>query len=244
MSAPHRRGLVLVLAATLIACGGEDAARDPAPGATADSVPSPLPGHLVVDEVVPPPPLLARACIAGSPDEGLPWIIDSAGGPPLHLERIDSITPRDSAELAVRLTRMVDVIPTDTAIADFRGLPVTVRSAARATLADGDTIFIAIVDRRLPMESSPLEERFTVIAAPGHRSGIRGALVEGWFAREAGTEDALVARELGGVFASDSVLTVAFIEETPTRVGAALIERRAGRWIPSWSGLLPSCAAR
>lgn len=239
--------LALATLATLVACGDDGAERRQAAADTADTAATAVaavPGHLVPDSAAPPPSLLARACIVGDPEEGVPWTLAAASLPALPLVRLDSLAPRDSAQLAVRLARMVDVIPTDTTVADFRGLPVTVRFAVRAVRAETDTIYVAIVDRRLPMESSPLEERFTVIAAPGQRSGVRDALVEGWFVREAGAEQALVARDLGGVFATDSGFIVAFTEETASQLGAALIERREGRWRASWSGPLPSCPAR
>lgn len=189
------------------------------------------------------PELLVRACIAGDPAEGVRWTLDSVALADVALEGIETLVPRDSARLAARIARMVDVIPSDTSVADFRGLPVTVRAAWRLAPAEGDTVVVAIVVRRVPIESEPLEELFTIIAAPGQRQGVRDPLVEGWFVREVGPEEALVARELVGAYLRASELVLAFAEDAERSVRAALVERRAGRWRAGWRGALPSCSA-
>lgn len=189
------------------------------------------------------PELLVRACIAGDPAEGVPWRLDSVARGDVAIEGIETLAPRDSASLAARIARMVDVIPSDTSVADFRGLPVTVRAAWRLAPADGDTVVVALVARRVPIESEPLEELFTIIAAPGQRQGVRDPLVEGWFVREVGPEELLVARELVGAYLRASELVLAFAEDAERSVRAALVERRAGRWRAGWTGSLPSCSA-
>ena len=197
----------------------------------------------VGDALVATPELLARSCIAGDPAEGVPWRLDSVGLPALAIESIETLVTRDSARLAARIARMVDVIPSDTSIADFRGLPVTVRAAWRLAVAEADTLVVALVVRRVPIESEPLEELFTIVSSPGQRQGVRDPLVEGWFVREVGPEEALVARELAGAYRRSNELVLAFIEDADGGVRAALVERREGRWRTAWSGPLPSCPA-
>lgn len=188
------------------------------------------------------PDLLVRACIAGDPGEGVPWRLDSVALGGVAIERIETLVPRDSARLAARIARMVDVIPSDTSVADFRGLPVTVHAAWRLAVADGDTVVVALVARRVPIESEPLEELFTIIAAPGQRQGVSDPLVEGWFVRDVGPEEVLVARELIGAYPRPSALVLAFAEDAERSVRTALVERRAGQWRAGWSGSLPSCS--
>lgn len=197
----------------------------------------------VANAPVETPSSLTRACIVGDPEEGVPWRLDSVGLPGLAIESIERLVSRDSAHLAARIARMVDVIPSDTTVADFRGLPVTVRAAWRVAVADADTLVVALVVRRVPIESEPLEELFTIIASPGQRQGVRDPLVEGWFVREVGPEEALVARELAGAYRRANDLILAFVEDADGGVRAALVERRDGRWRSAWMGPLPSCPA-
>ena len=189
-----------------------------------------------------PPGFLAGACIAGEPEQGTAWTLSSAMAPSLVFGAIEALASRDSARLAVRLARTVDVLPSDTSIADFRGLPVAVRAAWLVVPAAGDTVVVALVVRRMPMESEPLEEVFTIIAAPGERPGVRDPLIEAWVVRDVGREETLSTRELVGAYASAEGPALVLMRDDGSGRRAELMTRRGGRWAATWSGALPACA--
>ncbi len=237
-------GHAVTCAGLALACGERAPApdADPAVASRTRSAPAPDPAR-TTDARTPVPEAFARACIAGDPAEGIPWRLDAVGLVPITAEAIESMAARDSARLAARIARMVDVIPSDTTVADFRGLPVTVRAAWRLTVAEGDTVVIALAARRMPIESAPLEELFALVAAPGQRSGVRDPLVEGWFVREVGSEERLVARDLVGAYLDGTDLLLAFTEDTDAGVRAVLVTRAGGAWRATWTGQLQNCPA-
>ncbi len=240
------RSAVAVLLSILAACGDRDIDRiprtDPLPriadGARrgAASLSPPL-ADLV-------PTAFVSACMAGDPVAGDPWALGEvdAALTPLTLETIEALSSRDSARLAARVARAVDVLPSDTTLADFRGLPVVVRAAWRVIPASGDTVVAALVARRLPMESNPLEELYFLVAAPGQRQGVREPLVEAWVVREAAPEETIAVRELVAAFAIADTILLVLARETDDGVRTELLSRRGGVWRLDWTGPLPSCA--
>lgn len=227
----------------LVACGrGEPVERPPAGAVTTSgaSLPTARPSADAVDA---PPASFAASCVAGEPAEGRAWSLDSVAVPSLPATAIETLAPRDSALLAARIARTVDVLPGDTSSADFTGLPVTVQSAWRLVPADGDTIIVAFAVRRIPIESAPREERVAIIAAPGTRSGVRAPLLEGWVSREVGREEELTAREFGGAFVSPDGLAITFLEDTDAGVELAVVLRRGGQWGSQWAGPRAACRA-
>ena len=190
------------------------------------------------------PVAFLSACLAGDPVAGTPWSLVHVDGAltAIMLETIEELPTRDSARLAARVARTVDVLPSDTALADFRGLPVVVRAAWRFAAAPGDTVVAALVARRLPMESNPLEEIFFLVAEPGQRQGVREPLVEAWVTREVAPEEMVAVRELLAAFASGDVITVVVAHERADGVRMELLSRRSGQWRVDWTGPLPSCA--
>jgi hypothetical protein len=237
------RTMILGPVFAALACGERAPSGDADTAGVSTGTPD-SPPTAAGDAAVPVPASLARACLAGDPEEGVAWSLDSVALDALPLTGIEALASRDSARLAARIARMVDVIPSDTSIADFRGLPVSVRAAWRLVPAEGDTVVVALVARRMPIESAPLEELFTIVSAPGVRSGVRDPLVGGWFVRDAGPEESLVARELVAAYRRDAELVLAFVEHAEGGVRAALVERRAMVWQPAWSGPLPVCPPR
>ena len=193
---------------------------------------------------VPPPALLASACLRGDPAQALPWTLDSVGAIPLTVTPIETLAPRDSAQLAARIARMTDVLPSDTSVADFRGLPVVVRAAWRVVPDGMDTVVVALVARRIPMESAPLEEVFLVVASPGARANVRDPLVALWSARDVGTEESVPVRELVGAHLREGVLALLLLHETAEGPSVELVERRDGAWITAWAGRIAECPSR
>lgn len=243
MSLCLRRSLSLIL---LTACGERAAEVKPRleerpPEATAARGGA---TRAVASSAVSMPDAFLTACLAGDPVAGIPWSIarvDSALTA-FTLESIEALPTRDSARLAARITRTVDVLPSDTTLADFRGLPVVVRAAWRFAAVPGDTIVAALVARRLPMESSPLEELFFLVAVPGQRQGVREPLIEAWVTREVAPEETVAVRELLAAFASGDAITLVVGSETADGVHTELLSRRSGTWRVDWTGPLPTCA--
>lgn len=192
---------------------------------------------------VPPPVLLASACLRGDPTQALPWTLDSVEAIPLAVMPIETLASRDSAQLAARIARMADVLPSDTSLADFRGLPVVVRAAWRVVPDGMDTVVVALVARRIPMESAPLEEVLLVVASPGARANVHDPLVALWSAREVGTEESVRVRELVGAHLREGALSLLLLHETPEGPSVELVELRDGTWITAWEGRIPECPA-
>lgn len=198
----------------------------------------------------PAPAFLATACLRGDPASGARWNVEQVEHSVVRLaaRAIATLAPRDSARLAARIARAVDALPSDTTIADFRGLPVVVVDAWRVVVASGDTVVVAHVARRLPMESSPLEESFTLVAVPGVRQGVRDPLLEGWSVREVAREEAGTTREfLEALLEEDGRVSLLFVREgTVGTDGAAdrvleLVARTVGTWRLEWSGPVAVC---
>lgn len=187
------------------------------------------------------PAALGSACIAGDPAVGTPWSLVGAVASPLGMTAIEALAPRDSARFAARVARAVDVLPSDTSIADFRGIPVSVRAAWRVVPADGDTVVVALAVRRMPLESQPLEEVFTLVAAPGQRQGVREPLIEAWVARDVGREDEVPMRELVAVLAEGAVVSLVLVHDAVDGMRAEYLVRAADAWQAAWSGALPPC---
>lgn len=233
--------------ALLLACG-DRGARAPADASSNDlrtrtADPPIQPSAIRSPESVPHP--LYGVCLSGDPDHGEPWSVGGLDTALVRgLEGIEAFTPRDSARLVARLARTVDALPSDTGIADFRGLPVVVRAAWRVVLAPDDTLFVATAARRLPIESAPLEEQFTLVAVPVVVPTIREPLRAAWHAREVGPEETLAPREpvSAWVGAEGPRLLLA-------RAGASgplveLLVRGDGSWRSAWTGALAACAIR
>ncbi len=231
-----------LLVGIALACDDRATSTPRAPGDSA-GVPIRETPASATPAAAPLPEPLREACLAGDPASGEAWHLLRPAGTTVGFAPIESLAPRDSARLAARLTRVVDALPSDTARADFRGLPVVVRFAWRLVPADGDTVVVALVARRMPMESSPLEEVFLLVAAPGERPGIRDPLVAQWVAREVGTEEEVVMRELLGATQDAGRLALVLVHEQAEGEVLELLVRRDDGWRVDWSGMLPRCGA-
>lgn len=193
---------------------------------------------------VPPPELLRFACLRGDPAEAIAWSFDSVAAPAIAVQAIEALAARDSAQFAARIARLVDVLPSDTGTVDFRGLPVVVRAAWRAVPSEADTVVVALVARRVPIESAPLEEVVLVVAAPGQRGGVRDPLVEQWSVREVGTEETVSVRELASVHRRDGALSLLLVHEMVDGPHVELVTRHEGRWRVTWEGRVGECPVR
>jgi hypothetical protein len=240
---PKRNARLFVASLLAIACTAPDErpeAEAPALGVL----------EVVLDDSAPPSAdsgattaLFGGMCLRGDPSSGEPWTVERVGDTltMIALEHLVDLAPRDSARLVARLTRTADALPGDTLVADFRGLPVVVRDAWRLVPEAGDTIYIAIASRRLPMESSPLEEQLTLIAMP-EAPAATGALVASWFARSAGAEDSLETREpLLAYRAPDGTMRLLLLRETGGSPVVESLARVDQRWRRALVGSLAPC---
>src|SRR5688572_8802381 len=91
------------------------------------------------------------------------WSVGLAGAARvLRSDSLESLAPRDSAQLVASLARMASTI-TARQETRFNGLPFSVVRARRLTVG-GTRIVAAHLVRKLPQEASPLEEHTFVIA--------------------------------------------------------------------------------
>ncbi len=239
------RGAWLILPVLLVACGDDTHEQAPRAIPAAESLAVSREAVRLAEPAGTKavPVVLATACIDTDPAVGAPWTLRQvdASLEPLALVAIESLASRDSAGFAARIARAVDVLPSDTSEADFRGLPVAVRAAWRFAPTLGDTIVVALVARRLPMESNPLEELFFLVASPGQRQGVRDPLVAGWVVREVATEESIAVRELLAAYRAEEALSLVIAHDAGAGVRAELLSRRASKWSVEWSGPLPIC---
>lgn len=189
------------------------------------------------------PRLFGEACLWGDRSGAAPWRIDRLGEdhPYLAPRPLPTLATRDSARLAARLARLADALPMDSSVADFRGLPVVVRDAWVLVLAPEDTTVIAIVSRRLPIESAPLEEQLLIVADPD--TAARGALRARWYARSSGPEERLETRDLLSALRDPTgTPLLLLVRESVDRAVVDVLARDADRvWRLRAEDALPPC---
>lgn len=233
----------LVLLATLAACGGDASSDDPAVATTTatstDSLTPPAPGLDPGDAAA-----LGALCVTGDPTQGLAWQlgIGDSSLRELTVTGLSALASRDSARLAVRITRAVDVLPADSTALAFRGLPVTVREAWQFLLPSGDTSYLAVVARRLAMESNPREEQIAFLGEPDHSAVGRGGILPQWTARGSGPEESVATHDLvGGFVGADAIPRLVMVRESEAPPLFILLVRHT-RWEERWSGTIERCA--
>ncbi len=151
----------------------------------------------------------------------------------------DALGAADSAALLVELRRLASALPGDTN-ATFRGLPISVRDAARARLTDSVTMIVAEVSRRVGQEAQPLEERVAFIA---ERLGTDPVWRLRWHQRVDGLEETIEATHLVGVVAmADGQHVLVLQRESARGLRFELFVRQPdGRWDRRWTGPWSGC---
>lgn len=237
---------VVVVSALLTACAAPDeraAPSDASPDSLASLSAAPTSGP--DSRPAPGTSALGHACLGGDPTVGESWRVrglpDTLGE--LPLVQLAGLPMRDSTRLAARITRAADILPADTSVADFRGLPLTIRDAWILATPDRDTVVVAIVSRRVPIESAPLEEVLTVIVAPDPAPSVRGAMRAVWYVRDAGEEERLVTYEpVAALRTPEASVRILLVRESPARPQVVLLGRdRLGAWERVWEGELILC---
>jgi hypothetical protein len=189
--------------------------------------------------------VLGLACLSGDPTVGESWRVQELADTlaELPLTQLARLPMRDSTRLAARITRAADVLPANTSVADFRGLPLAIRDAWILMTPEQDTIVIALVSRRLPIESAPLEEFLTVIVVPDPDPTAGGAMRAVWHVRDAGDEERLITYEpVAALRTPDAAVRILLVRESAGRPQVVLLGRDPrGAWERGWEGELPVC---
>ena len=135
---------------------------------------------------------VARLTLTDGPSIA-PWTAAFAAGrvTPIALDSIEGLSPRDSARMAIDLTRLASGLPNDT-VATFRGLPFVVLRAWRTKGLDTEFL-VATLIRRVNQEDSPREERLVVVIDQTGPDARQWTVA--WHERASGSEDELVVAE-------------------------------------------------
>lgn len=183
----------------------------------------------------------AVGALAGAPPPR-PWSIGFIGGvvAPVALDSVESMTPADSAELAIVATRLASAVPNDTS-GRFTGLPFIVRSLWRFTLPSGPTTLIATLTRQINQEATPLQEQTLIIA---ERTPNDTVWTTTYSERSIGNEETVESRDLLAVALLGPSRTPALILTRDDGEGTAygLVERSSdGTWQPRWRSARRRC---
>jgi hypothetical protein len=171
----------------------------------------------------------------------VPWTAAFALGrvTPIALDSIEGFTPRDSARLAVDLTRLASGLRDDT-VATFRGLPFVVLRAWRTKGLDTEFV-VATLARRVNQEDAPKEERLVMVidqTGPDARKWLIA-----WHERGSGTEDELVVAEPLLAFRAGRSPDVhlLFGRDDGIALGAAVLTRTLTGWRVQWESAVAGC---
>ncbi len=183
-------------------------------------------------------PVARLAIDAGAP---LPWTVAFASGrvTPIVLDSIEGLSPRDSARLAIDLTRLASALPNDT-VATFRGLPFVVLRAWRARGLDTGFV-VATLARRVNQEDAPKEERLVVVVDQIGADARKWVVA--WHERASGSEEELVVAEPLLAFRSGRPTDVhlLFGRDDGVALSAAVLTRGVSGWHVTWESAIAGC---
>ena len=157
----------------------------------------------------------------------------------LPLDSIEGLSPKDSALLAVNISRLASGLADDT-VGTFRGLPFVVLRAYRGKLTDQSFVVTTLV-RRVNQEDAPREERLVMII-DGDLATPAGWTV-GWHERASGNEDELVVSEplLAFQLTSGARVHLLFGRDDGETLSAAMLVRAGTAWKILWESALAGC---
>ncbi len=196
-----------------------------------------------------PPPHVDAGCTAWPSARLTPpattrltaWTVAFAAGrvTAVALDSIEGLPPRDSARLAVGLTRLASAMRDDTS-ATFRGLPFVVLRAYRAMGLD-TAFVVATLARRVNQEDSPKEERLVIIVNMVGADAAQWTVA--WHERAAGREDELVVAEPLMAFRTvrGNEISLLFGRDDGDAPGAAVLARRGATWRVRWQSAFAGC---
>lgn len=179
--------------------------------------------------------------------EGLhPWTVGFIRGTaeptewrPIPMDSLESFSRSDSARVTAQLARLASRLRDDSA-GRFVGLPFSVQSLWRFSLANGKQFIAANMIRRVNQEAQPLEER-TLIIAEGDSSSRELSAV--YSERSHGSEETNESREvLLAVYAPDGSPTLVIGRDYGNAVAYSLLEWDAsGTWHLRWTSRRVVC---
>ena len=182
---------------------------------------------------------VARLSIDGG--SAPPWTVAFATGKvtAIVLDSIEGMSPRDSARLAIDLTRLASALKDDT-VATFRGLPFVVLRAWRARGLDTGFV-VATLARRVNQEDAPREERLVMVV--DQIGGDSKNWVVAWHERASGSEEELVVAEPLLSFRSGKSKDVhlLFGRDDGVALSAAVLTRSATGWHVLWESAIAGC---
>ncbi len=170
------------------------------------------------------------------------WRVALAAGraTAIALDSIEALPSHDSSSMAALVTRLASSIP---AAKDsvFVGVPFLVRSAYRFRAGSVEGI-VAVVQRSIPSEADPREERMTIIAerTTGSTGDYQVAYVNRVVERWETTRDVDILAMLSLVPSGRMMIAVSFQGDTRSSIG--FIERVAvGTWREIWESARVGC---
>jgi hypothetical protein len=186
-----------------------------------------------------------------SPESGgarIMWTVAFASGriAPISLDSIEGLSPRDSARLAVDLTRLASGLADDT-VPTFRGLPFVVLRAWRSRDVDAGFVVATLV-RRVNQEDSPREERLVMVVDVRNADAKQWQVA--WSERASGREEELVVAEpllaYRMVSRTDSTslsntVQLLFGRDDGVALSAAVLRRGASGWHVQWESAIAGC---
>lgn len=182
---------------------------------------------------------VARLSIDGG--SAPPWTVAFASGKvtAVVLDSIEGMPPRDSARLAIDLTRLASALTDDT-VATFRGLPFVVLRAWRARGLDTGFV-VATLARRVNQEDAPKEERLVMVV--DQIGGDSKTWVVAWHERASGSEEELVVAEPLLAFRSGRSRDVhlLFGRDDGVALSAAVLTRSTSGWHVLWESAIAGC---
>ena len=170
-----------------------------------------------------------------------PWTAAFAAGrvASIALDSIEGLAPRDSARLAIDLTRLASGLRDDT-LATFRGLPFVVLHAWRSKGLPTEFV-VATLARRVNQEDSPKEERLVIVVDQSGADSKQWTVA--WHERASGHEDELVVAEplLAFRMLRGDDVQLLFGRDDGVALGAAILTRGAKGWRVLWESAVAGC---
>lgn len=183
---------------------------------------------------------IARMAVAGG-QPSLPWTAAFLAGrvSAVSLDSIEGLSTRDSARLAVDLTRLASGLRDDS-VATFRGLPFVVLRAWRSKGLDTGFV-VATLARRVNQEDAPKEERLVLVVDQIGTDSRQWTVA--WHERASGSEDELVVAEplLAFRAARSPDVHLLFGRDDGVALGAAVLTRTSSGWRVQWESAVAGC---
>ena len=157
----------------------------------------------------------------------------------LALDSIEGLSSRDSASLAMNISRLASALKDDT-VTTFRGLPFVVLRAYRGKIGTQSFVITTLV-RRVNQEDAPREERLVMVIDGD--LGTPASWTVGWHERASGKEDELVVSEplMAFQLAAGGRVHLLFGRDDGEALSAAMLMREGGVWKVLWESALAGC---